>query len=257
MLNRITVALAFLLLMLACSPAWAMDRVVVVSDMWMPYNGKPNSSEEGYAVDILRTILEPQGYTVAYLERPWKRAVEDVRLGNADMVIGAFKFEMPSFVFPETTIGETTMGMYSNDANWKFQGLQSLKGIRTGLVQGWGYRKWVLAELKRNPNEFHVLHGDDAFPRLVKMLEEGRIQAIPSNSYSMDYYIKANNLEGKIHFAGYGPNAEAEPLYYGMSPANKKRSEKLARLIDKGVRSMRKSGELAKILANYGLKDWQ
>jgi len=244
------------LLIMTC-PAFAKNRIVVVSDHWMPYNGTPNSSEEGYAVDILRAIFEPKGYVVAYSEQPWKRAIAAVEKGHADMLIGAFKFEMPSFIFPETIIGVTRMGFYSNSKTWKFKNAKSLKGINTGIVKEWGYRPWLLDEVQKNPHQFTIVHGENAFPRLVQMLVYGRIHAIPSSVYPMSYHIKKNALEGKVFFAGFGDNSKSEKLYYALSPANSDRSNNLAMIIDDGIISLRNSGELLEILYKYGLDDWE
>lgn len=251
------ILLAVFLLFPAYGQADNSKRVVVISDLWMPYNGVPGTEPEGYAVDILRRIFEPQGYTIDYFERPWKRAIDDVKAGRADILIGAFKFEMPSFVFPETTIGETLMGFYTNKPGWAFSGRESLREIeKIGIVQGYGYRQWLLDEAKASPGHFHLISGEDAFPRLVDMLTHNRVQAIPSSPTVMDYYIKSNSLTG-IYFAGYGPNPTSEKLYFALSPTYKGRSKKLASMIDKGMAELRDSGELDRILAVYGLRDWQ
>lgn len=250
----------FILLLLFCPPSNALSDdglVIVYSELWMPYNGVPGSAEEGYAVDILKAILQEEGFKVLYEERPWKRSVADVADGKADLVIGAFKFEMPTFIFPETTIGETTMGFYSYLPNWKFAELDDLRRVKIGVVSGYGYRKWLLKDIEDHPDNYESLSGEDAFPRLIKMLLAGRIQAIPSSSAVMDYYIMSHGLKGRLHLAGFGPNPQPEKIYYAFSPARPERSKKLVRIIDAGMKRLRASGKLDAILAKYGLRDWE
>jgi len=47
---------------------------------------------------------------------------------------------------------------------------------------------------------------------------------------------------------------EGDPVYFAFSPAA---GPRYAQLFDDGLRELRRSGELAKILAHYGLSDWQ
>jgi len=231
--------------------------VVVHSDQWMPFNGTPESGEEGYAIDVLREIFREYGIKVLYEERPWKRSVADLEDGLADMVVGAFKFEMPDFIFPETTIGVSRMGFYSSLPHWEFVDFADLRRVKIGIVSGWGYRKWLLEDYAKHPDNYEALSGDDAFPRLMKMLVERRIQAIPSTSAVMDYYIKSHGLTGKVFFGGFGPNPQPMELYFALSPAKPKRSKELAGIIDKGIRKLRDSGKLEEILNRYGLHDWE
>ncbi len=234
----------------------AQDQLVVVSDIWMPYNGKPDSKMEGYAVEILRAVFKRQGVEVKYIERPWKRAVEDVRSGKADLVIGALHSEAPDFIFPEQSLGRTAMCFYTNWRSWKFTGPESLKEVRTGLVQGYGYRDWLTKDAKNNPGRYQVLHGEDALPRLIQILEQDRVQAIPGNQAVVNYYIKTLGLEDAIFMAGCEKDVEPRELFFALSPAHSERSRKLAAIIDKGIATMRMSGQLNHLLIKYGLKDW-
>ncbi|WP_229591086.1 substrate-binding periplasmic protein [Pseudodesulfovibrio sediminis] len=232
----------------------AQSTLVVVSDQWMPYYGENGTRDEGYAVDVLRAIFEPKGWTVEYKELPWQRALDDMRNGHADITISKSKEETPDFIFSTQTLGKNAMCFYTNRPDWKFTGPDSLDTVKTGLVQGYGYRDWFLEKVRRKPHLFYSLHGNDAFPRLVSMLKEDRIQALPGNQAVVDYYIQTNQLLDQVFFAGCVD--DPEQLYFAISPANPLRSKLLVTAIDKGLATMRVSGQLNYLLIKYNLKHW-
>ena len=236
-------------------PARAQERVVVVSDSWMPYNGKPGSDREGYAVEILRAVFERRGFAVEYRELPWKRAVRDVRTGQADILIGADRNELPDFVYPETSLGRSELCFFSMDRNWRFTGAESLEGVVTGYVQGHSYPAWLLDNIQRRPAQFHALHGQDAFVRMPAMLAQGRVQVIPGSRAVVGYYVREAGLADQVFLAGCS-QGDAHDLYFGLSPANQARSRLLADMLDKGMGTLRNTGQLNHLLIKYGLKDW-
>jgi polar amino acid transport system substrate-binding protein len=250
-------SLVWCLLALAASasPASARERVVVVSDSWMPYNGTPGSKREGYAVEILRAVFERRGFSVEYNELPRKRAVQDVRSGRADILIGATRDELPDFVFPRTSLGRSELCFFSLDGKWRFTGRQSLLGRVTGFVQGRNYPQWFLDDIKLHPERFHALHGGDACARMPAMLAEGRVQAIPGSRAVVDYYVRRAGLAGKVSLAGCS-EVDARELFFALSPANVRRSMLLADILDQGMYTLRNTGQLNHLLVKYGLKDW-
>ncbi|WP_129586518.1 substrate-binding periplasmic protein [Pseudodesulfovibrio hydrargyri] len=254
--GRLARCLALCLLALAAAgPVAAQERVVVVSDTWMPYNGAPGSAREGYAVEMLRAVFERRGFAVEYRRLPRKRAVSDVRSGQADILIGVTRDELPDFVFPETSLGQSELCFFTLDPGWRFTGPESLSGVVTGYVQGHDYPRWFLDDVRRHPERFHGLHGEDASVRLLAMLAEGRVQAIPGSRAVIGYYAQRADLLDRVLLAGCS-KADARELFFGLSPANTDRSRILADILDKGMYTLRNTGQLNHLLIKYGLKDW-
>lgn len=249
-------ALCLAFALVAASPTIAMERVLVVSDRWMPFNGEPGSPKEGYAVEMLRMIFKRKGIEVEYIERPWKRALEDVRAGRADMVIGANKKEAVDFIYPRSSLGKDDACFYTSKPDWKFTGPDSLAEVKTGYIEGYAYPEWYHENVKKHPDRHHALHGEDALPRMVQMLTEGRVQAIVGVGAVLRYYVAQTGQEETLFYAGCGPREEAEDLYFALSPANPSRSRLLADTIDEGMKTLRNTGLLNHLLIKYGLKDW-
>jgi polar amino acid transport system substrate-binding protein len=246
--------LCLLALVLAC-PVEARERVVVVADTWMPYTGVPGASHEGYAVEILRVVFKRRGIDVEYRELPRQRAISDVRSGRADILIGATRDEQPGFIYPETSLGRRDLCFFTLDRGWRFTGRESLGSVITGYVQGHDYPEWFLEDVKRHPERFHALHGEDASERLLAMLAEGRVQVVPGSRAVIGHYARRAGLQDRIVLAGCD-KADARELFFGLSPAKPERSRLLAGMLDKGMYTLRNTGQLNHLLIKYGLKDW-
>jgi len=240
--------------LLSPRPAAGVERVVAVADGWMPYSGTPNSDREGYAVEVLRSVLEERGFSVEYRELPWKRAMQEVLSGQADILVCATRDKMPALVYPGTPLGRSDLCFFALDRHWRFAGPDSLADVVTGFVQGYNYPSWFMEDMERHPGRFHALHGGDAFARMLAMLAEGRVQAIPGCSAVVDYYARQTGLDGKIFMAGCSGDGCHE-LYFGLSPANRPRSTLLAAILDEGMHVLRTTGRLDHLLVKYGLKD--
>jgi len=252
----ISIIICILVLTAGYVPALGQDTIVAVADRWMPYNGRGGSAAEGYAIEILRAVFEPMGHRVEYREMPWKRAIDDVLAGKADILIGSLKSDESEYLFPKETLGKDLMCFYTNQPDWKFTGPESLSGVRVGLVKGYIYRDWLLETFRRSPRQFHVMHGDEPIIRLLGMLKADRIQVMPGNKAVVEYYVKTLGLEEDVHLAGCFVDKEEKHLYFALSPAHLERSKKLRAALDRGVAIMRKTGQLNHLLIKYGLKDW-
>lgn len=233
----------------------AAEVLVVVSDRAMPYSGEPGSATEGYAVEILRAVFEPRGFEIRHKERPWNRAVEEVRSGSADILIGGTPSETTDFIYPKQSLGKAEFCFFTNQPDWKFTGPASLESVRTGYVRGYSYPEWLLKEIKDHPQRFHALHGEDAFSRMLGMLKENRVQVVPGARVVAEYYIREGGLQDQVRFAGCN-YADSQDLYFALSPINPPRSMLLADILDRGVETLRNTGQLNHLLIKYGLKDW-
>lgn len=235
----------------------AADEIAFVGDEWPPFNGVPGSDSEGYLLDIVREIFEPHGHEIVYVVLPWGRAIREVEAGSFDALLGPFPTEAPSLIFPEEEVGYTKLSFFTRaDSNWTFTGRDSLKDIRLGVIQDYGYRPWLLAFRKEYPENFIVVSGEDAIFRNLELLIRGRVDAIPSNEHSFRYRAKLAGVLDQIRFAGHDTIGQGREFYIAFTPNNPKSTE-YAELLSSGVRKLRRSGRLAEILAKYELRDWK
>lgn len=240
--------------------ASAGDKVSLRADAWFPYNGDPASDKPGYTIEIAKAVFEKAGLTLDYQTKgwTWDRSIAEARKGSIDGIIGAAKEDAPDFVFPEECIGIQVQTFFVKKGNaWRFKGIESLKAVKLGVISGYAYGDDVDAYIKANLDKpaVQVLQDDNALELNVKKLGAGRIDVIIEDGAV--FHAKIAELKMSDQFEVAGDTASPKPAYITFSPAKKATSEKYAKLLSDGIKAMRASGELKKILDKYQISDWQ
>jgi len=237
------------------SAATYADTVTIRADAWYPMNGEPGSEKPGYMIELARAVFEPAGHTVDYGLMPWERAVNSVRSGKFDCVVGAYKDDAPDFVFPAESWGhdETHLWVVS-DNNWSYSGLDSLAGKTVGLIGGYAYADDFDAYMESNPGQAQTINANNALEQNIKKVIGGRIDTTVESPSVMRAKLRDLGLDGKLRSAG--PLAEPVPMYIACSPKSDK-SQTYIDLVDQCTQELRASGELKKLLDRYGLEDWK
>jgi polar amino acid transport system substrate-binding protein len=239
-------------------PAIAAETLSVRADLWPPYNDEPKSLRPGYMIMVLMEIFMRQGYALDYQPLAWDESIEAVRKGQFNAVIGASKDDAPDFIFPKESFGVSDTAFFVKpESTWKFNGINSLKQIRLGVIEGYAYDEALDAYIKahKGTSRIVVSTGDDPMKNLVFKLVNDHIDAIAEDSNVM----MASLLSGKVPLKGVvsaGSLKEKSELYIAFSPKNPK-SKELAAKFDAGIKELRSSGKLKAILGLYGLTDWK
>ena len=233
------------------------STVSILSDQWYPINGVPNSSHPGYMIEIAHSILKTHGHKLDYRLAPWKRSLSEVRQGNADCIVGAYKSDAPDFIFPAQAWGKAEFKFYVPvNSTWQYNGSLEVDDISLGVISGYTYSPELDRYISENKHtsKVQLTAGEDALELNIRKLMATRIDAIVSFEPVMENKLGKMNLSGKIKSAGaLGP---AQLMYIACSP-KKASSQYYSELFSTGIVVLRKSGELHRILKKYGLKDWQ
>lgn len=231
------------------------DTVTILSDLWYPINGQPNSSHPGYMIEIAQEILQPHGHQLDYRLAPWKRSILEVRKGNADCIIGAYKSDAPDFIFPQQAWGQAEFNFYSKlGTQWKYQGIETLNDIRLGVITGYAYSQELdqYIEKHKGSERIQVMSGESALVQNIRKLLANRLDAIISFDPVLMRQLKKMNLEHELVLTGTLELAQG--LYIACSP-NKAASRKLIELFDQGYSKLKAKGIVDKILFKYGIKE--
>ncbi len=249
---RVLVALTAFL-----SASFYADTIKLAADEWMPFNGD-GKTETGYMIDIAKIVFEKAGYTLSYEVTPWARAIEETRGGNYDAIIGAYKSDAPDFIFPENEQGFGGNTFFvKKGSKWKFNGIKSLEGIKIGVIQDYAYSDDLDKYIKLNQKDktkIDFSFGTKPAENNIKKLIAGQVDAIVDDMNVVKFAANKLNVFDLIELAGSA--GEPDNMYIAFSPKNPK-SKDYAAILSKGISELRKSGELKKILAKYGLKDWK
>lgn len=256
-LKKIFFQLAFILFLTVLVAANLMaGTITIVSDKWAPYNGDPDSSTPGYGIEIVKRVFEAEGYTVKYLILPWARAVKATRAGKYNAVIGAYKENAPDFIYPEEKMGLSKNAFFVKRGNpWRFHGVGSLQTVTIGLVKDYNYGEGVDAFFKANQERVQYFYGEKALLTIMRSLNNKIIDVAIEDENVFLYKTRELNLTGQYTNAGYSTKSGID-VYIAFSPKIQE-SKKHAEIFSKGIRELKQSGELKKILAKYELKYWQ
>lgn len=231
------------------------DEIILAADPWCPYDCEANSDKPGFMIEIAQSIFEKAGHQVTYKVQPWARVLKNTKDGKINGAVGAFISDAPDCVFSTEELGLSTTFFYGKKGTtWKYSNIASLEGKTVGVIRGYSYGEALDAYVKKHQKNSKKVQLSNTLDSLAKKLLKGRIDIFPEDSMVAGFHFQQNNIAGE--FQKVGLLNEAEKVYIAFSPKLES-SKNYVKLIDSGMKALRKSGELSKILARYGLKDWK
>lgn len=231
------------------------DSISIRADEWFPMNGAPGAAQPGYMIELAEKIFASNDHSIDYKVMPWERALDKVRTGDFNCVVGAYKEDAPGFIFPQEQWGMDDTAFYvSADSKLKLADLNALLKYKVGVVQGYAYGGELDVLITNSPAVFKSIGGKDALDKNIKKLLNNRLDVVLESVAVMEAKLKQMGASDKVTVGG----ALDQPteMYIACSP-NHPKSKDYIQMIDEGTKKLRASGELAKILDKYGLKDWK
>lgn len=246
---------ALLCALLAFSAVASADTITVRSDYWFPYNGEPGNAQEGYMIDLLRLAAAANGDTIDYRLMDWELALERTLAGTSDCVVGAIESDAPNHLRSSAPWGSSQNVVYALAGNSiKLNQVEDLKPLRIGAVQDYAYGDAIDAVLAADDAQVNRVEASRrAFPLLVMKVVTHKIDVLIEDENVASAGLKQLGLSDRVVPVS-SSLTEADDLFVACTP--NARGTKLIAAFDKTLEQARASGELEKILARYGLKDW-
>jgi len=246
-----------LALSLFATLATAEDSTVrLCADQWMPYNGDPADPKPGYVVELARTVFEPKGIKVEYDVMPYEEALAAVKEGRRSGAIGANKEDAEGLTLPSEPIGSVATSLVTLAGNkWTYDNVGSFRYAKIGVIKGYTYWPALDTYIERNAGKetVYVAEGEDPLDELMTKLQKGEIDVVVESEPILLWYLRSHNLDrASFRVVFKGTN---DPIFVAFSPNED--GKRFAAILDEGIRELRKSGELVKLLQRYGLRDWQ
>ena len=246
--------LVFIMILGTMTPFEGQSRTITLAaDPWCPMTCEGTPGQQGFMTDVARQVLKLEGVEMDYQVMPWAQALEQVRIGKIDGVIGALHNDAPDFIFPNTSFANQESCFFSNQkSTWSYKGVSSLKGVNLGLVSHYAYGPELDDYLKHAAKDLNLdyVSGTDTTSRLFQKLNLGRIDVVIEDKSVASYQMaKAQN---KDSFKMVGCLAKS-PLYIAFSPKDQKKGKDLADIFEKGLQKLIKAKQVGPILKDYGL----
>jgi polar amino acid transport system substrate-binding protein len=259
-MRTVRIMFAFIAMIMMVPTVGLADEITIVADNWCPYNCEPDTKAPGFMIEIAETVFKKAGHTVKYKIVEWDQALEDTQKGKYNAITGAAKTDAEGFVFPQNELGIVVNKFFARkDVAWTYTGVDSLKDVKVGIIKGYEYAQGPDAYFAANMNTqaVYAASGEKPLEDLIEKLEGGDIDVIVEDGQVFSYFFISYGLIDMLEmFPVAGPAGKPDELYIAFSPANPK-SREYARILSEGMDSLRKSGELNRILAKYGSRDWK
>ncbi len=243
-----------ILILLVYSSSYS-DELIFTSDDFCPYYCA-NEKENGIIGDIVKHIFESKGHKVSFRTIPWSRIKKSMNLYTG--VLAMIKTKSFDFVYPEEEASVAKACFYvKKGSKWHFEGINSLKNIRIGLVQDYEYDALgpeFKAFRSANKHMIQYLTGKNANILNFKKLIYDRFETTLNDRNITSYILKKLDIKDQIAEAGC---LDSEVILYVVFPTSHLKSHVYAKMFDKGIRDLRNSGKLDLILAKYGVNDWK
>ncbi len=237
-------------------PALQTKPVSLVANDWCPQHCENSKPHKGYVVDIVSQALALEGVPFNLRYVPWSRAMLMVERGEADGVLTPTVPSFPKFYYHEQAVGYQQYCFYVNAASpWKYQQYSDLKGKRIALLadSGLGALDDYLKANKSSISVHEMVGEHDYAVRLFTFLALKRTDTVVITTDVFDYNQSRGTLAKGFKSAGC---LASEKMALGLSRTDLQRSRLIGQAIDSGIVKLRKSGELAQLLAAYGMVDW-
>ena len=227
--------------------------LMIAADEWCPINCAPDAPQRGIGIDLAHAVFDPLGYDVRYVNMSWARALEAVRMGTVDAVVGASKADDPKLIFPQEPIYEIADVFYTLAGNEiAYHGIDSLLGKHIGIIRNYGYSPAVTQLILKNrkmPGGIQEVGGRHAVEQNIHKLLLGRIDVLIESKVVMSYMLQNLELTDRILPLGSIPQGH---IYLAFSPALTE-SHRQATLYDMGIARLRATGEIQKLYEAYGI----
>ncbi len=206
--------------------------------------GSDAKSFQGLGWDILRESYHARGYTIELIITPWARAMSNVRDGTADILFPAALNEERSqyFLYSRSPVKQARFRIYTaRQAEIKWQGLESLKGMTVGMVRGYylgdewrdqgGIKKYPVSGVEQG---FHMLYA-------------GRLEGFAGYEATWDYILRQMGWQDKFDkLPVFGTGEE-----YLVGLKTNPKAQTLLNEFDAGMQEIMVAGEYQTILQRW------
>ena len=252
--------LAKWLLLWALSPAEVRGNgdVVLVADLQCPHTCAPGL-EPGYLVEVAQRALEAKGFRSRYEVGNWARLRQNLAQATTPhVVLGLVRDADTEKTYrltqrPIATVPNCFFVRQSDP--WSYRQPSSLAGRKLGLNHGYEYPTGLTAGLQQLGPKVTInrVAGEAPAPQHLQMLLLGRSDTVLQDRLVFEREIRRSRAAGKLRSAGCVEEGD-DGFYLGV-PAHLPNASVWAQRLDQGVAVLTQSGELARILARYGVTE--
>lgn len=241
-----TLFIAMLVAVCLGMTAYAQDEVIIVSGHAeaIPFTWVKENKMVGMTVELCNKIFAGMGIQVKYEIRPWKRALNETKKGEIDMLLALYMTEERKKDFEYTIpYSQEPVSVFVNkNKSFALAKWDDLIG-RTGCTP---LGESLGQELDQFIKEKLTIQRADTLNECLPMLEKGRFDYVIFSKYHVQMELRKMNLLDKIEVLPY--NMTSEEVYMAFS----KKSDfvKLVPKVNSEITRLIQDGTVEKLLDN-------
>lgn len=230
--------------------------VVIAGDYWCPYNCLPDSESPGYLIELIKKAFYIYRIDVEYRLMSWSDAMKLAEKGEIDAIVGISSFKGKNFETTSLPLEYSMTNAFTrNDTKWIYDGIDSLRGKKLGIVIGGimdeMIKHYVGINYPINPGAFSVQEEKNAVIESIADLIDGDSDVYIEDSRVVQHYIKENGLDPYIRNAGHVGKIKA-PVYIAFSKARPDATKYIQYFTD-GIASLKATGEFDSLRMKYNM----
>jgi polar amino acid transport system substrate-binding protein len=207
-----------------------------------------NGEFTGMGVELIRLLARRNGYQARFELYPWRRAMEVVSGGKADVLVAPYKTAQRERVlrYSEQAFFKDELAFYVRADSmpvWEAD-YASLVGRRIVVINGWNYGPAFTQALP----QLHISVTNTVESGL-RMLSYGHVEMFASNRRDTDPLLKALGLQDKL--MALAPLIDVLDSYFAFPLTS--RYLDLPAQLDRLLAEMTRNGELQKLARRYGV----
>ena len=220
--------------------AGKIETIQIATPAW---DGQTNEDGTGLFFDIIRAVYEPAGIKMKFQIMPWKRSVQEMLSGRADVVLDMYREDLEKdMIAPKyPLLKEFTVAIFKKERITDWKGAESLRGLDLIWIRGYNYHNSRhLRGIKFNWSEI------DDYDTAWRMLAKNRADAYLEAYTDAAHYIKENKTDMNL----YRMETIGGDKGYTVFKKSAK-SEELVKIYDTRIVELLASGELKKIFDKW------
>jgi polar amino acid transport system substrate-binding protein len=224
--------------------------LVIAGDYWCPYNCLPDSESPGYLVELIEKALYIYSIDVEYRIMSWNDAIKLAEKGEVDAIVGIGDIRGKNLLTTSLPLEYSMTDAFTrNDTEWIYDGIDSLRGKKIGVVMGGIIdevtKHYIGINYPINPGAFSVQEEKNAVIESIADLIDS-----DSDVYIEDYRV-VHGLDPYIRNAGHVGKIKA-PVYIAFSKALPD-STKYIQYFTEGIASLKATGEYDSLRLKYNM----
>ncbi len=239
----------FFSLCLLCSSASSDNTFKISVIDWCPFICPDTPHKPGILVEYVQAIYKGSGYKIKMDAYPWSRALVYGLDGTSDALLAPSKHEAPDMVFPKFEIFLQTLCFFTVTENpWKYKGVKSLTNKQ--IIYPQDALPEILVKNNQHATFIPKAYTKDFRRQVSSMLQSNRIEIALVNNYTMDRYLKLNNLSTTIKSAGC-LSSEKIYLAFTPNPNSKSHINRLLKIYNERIEILIEQQFLKGLIAKY------